>query len=225
MRSPSDTRAYRIHSCIVNVSAVPTRRRLQTRARLIDAALVVFAREGFGRSTVEQVCEQAGFSRGAFYSNFTSLDELFLAIWSQKSESLLGDLTDALAGELPPVKDLREAVEHVLALVPVDDEWFRVTSEFTAHALRNPPLRAVMAGREEAIQAALVPVLTQLLARVGRVVTDPEALGPALVAAHDGTSVQCLINPDDATARRRRTDLFVLIVTAHTAPSGTQEQS
>lgn len=191
-------------------------RRRQTRQRLLDAALVVFAREGFGRTTVEQVCEEAGFTRGAFYSNFTSLDELFLDIWEQKSDALRADLADALAGDLPPVADLREAVEHVLALVPVDDDWFRVTSEFTAHALRNPPLRAVMAAREEAIEAALMPVLTQMLARIGRGVTDPAALGSALIAAHDGTSVQCLIDPDDPGPRRRRTDLFVLIVEAHT---------
>ena len=58
-----------------------TRRRAQTRQLLLDAALEVFAEDGFGRATVEQVCERAGFTRGAFYSNFSSLDELFLAMW------------------------------------------------------------------------------------------------------------------------------------------------
>ncbi|WP_082599355.1 TetR/AcrR family transcriptional regulator [Nocardioides sp. Root151] len=199
----------------------PTRRRQQTRQRLLDAALVVFAREGFGRSTVEQVCEQAGFTRGAFYSNFTSLDELFLAIWEQRSDEMQSDLAAFLTQEPPPVTSLREAVEHVLSAVPLDDEWYRVTAEFTAHALRNPALRRVMAQREERIEAGLMPTLEALLARVGRRVIDPAALGPALVAVHDGTSVQCLIEPDNAAVLQRRTDLFVLLVTAHTVEADT----
>lgn len=193
-----------------------TARRQVTRQRLIDAAFTVFAREGFGRATVEKVCDEAGFSRGAFYSNFTSLDELFLAIWEQRAAQMRTELAGILSEDLPEVLTIREAVEYVLPLVPVEDEWYRVTAEFTAHALRNPPLRAVMEAREEAILAALMPILTDLLAHLGRVITDPDALGPALIAVHDGTSVQCLIESDAARAHARRADLFTLLVESHT---------
>ena len=53
-----------------------TKRRAETRQRLLDAALLVFAEDGFGRVSVEDVCERAGYTRGAFYSNFSSLDEV-----------------------------------------------------------------------------------------------------------------------------------------------------
>lgn len=49
-----------------------TRRRDETRARLVAAAAEVFAEQGITASTIEQVCERAGYSRGAFYSNFES---------------------------------------------------------------------------------------------------------------------------------------------------------
>ncbi len=194
-----------------------TRRRQATRQRLIAAALDAFAEQGFGATSVEQVCERAGFTRGAFYSNFTSLDELFLAAWSDQSERMVAALTALLAdADQPAVTTLREAVEHVLTAVPVDDHWYRITAEFTAHALRNPSLKRVMAAREEAIAAAVMPILASLLERVGRRVTDPAALGPALVAVHDGTTVQVLLEPDAEAARRRRTDLFALLVEHHT---------
>ena len=45
----------------------------------------VFAEQGFGRATVEDVCERAGYTRGAFYSNFASLDELFLALHTDRA--------------------------------------------------------------------------------------------------------------------------------------------
>ncbi len=211
---------HRIHSCIVTDAPALSRRRLATRQRLLHAALEVFAESGFGRATVEQVCERAGFTRGAFYSNFSSLDELFLAMWEQRSAVMLTDVRERAADLPAVVADVRQAVEHLLEAVPVDDAWYRVTAEFTAHALRNPGLKRVMAAREERILEALLPALEELLARAGRRVTDRDALGHALVAVHDGTTVQCLIESDPAAAARRRTDLFALVVDHHTEQTG-----
>ena len=195
-----------------------TRRRAQTRQRLLDAAREVFAREGFGRSTVEQVCEAAGFTRGAFYSNFTSLDELFLEMWAQESASLLARLHDVAEGGAPNVKDVRAAVERVLDALPVDTDWFQITSEFTAHAVRTPGLAQVMAAREDAIQEALAPVFDVLLAQVGRRVTNRVALGRSLVAAYDGTLTQLAVEPTSKAVRRHRIDLFTLLVEHYSEP-------
>ncbi|MFC6066285.1 TetR/AcrR family transcriptional regulator [Streptomyces ochraceiscleroticus] len=202
-----------------------TRRRAQTRQRLLDAALEVFAEEGFGRSTVDQVCERAGYTRGAFYSNFTSLDELFLAMWEQRSGAMLDDLRDALdrLGDLETVSP-DGALRAVLDAVPIDDAWYRVTAEFTAHALRNPSLRRVMAAREEAIHDTLLPLVEAALARAGRRVADRTGLGHALVAVHDGTSVQCLMEPDDEAVRQRREELFRHVVNAYSTAYSTQSE-
>lgn len=202
---------------------VVTRRRTATRQRLLDAAHDVFADQGFGRTTVEQVCERAGFTRGAFYSNFSSLDELFLAMWEQKSQAMVAGLRQVLRERMPErVATVREAVEFALTAVPIDEDWYRVTAEFTAHALRTPGMRWVMAAREHSIQQALLPAIEELLALSGREIVDRDALGQALVAVHDGTLVQCLIEPDDEVARARRTDLFVLVVDSHTKESDTR---
>jgi AcrR family transcriptional regulator len=76
-----------------------TRRRLtraeaqaQTRARLIDAARDVFARRGYYGATVEEVVAKAGYSRGAFYANFTDKADLFFAVLDQERERQFGDL-------------------------------------------------------------------------------------------------------------------------------------
>lgn len=192
-------------------------RRARTRDRLLDAALDVFAEEGFGRSTVEQVCERAGFSRGAFYSNFDSLDQLFLAMWERQSSRLLGGIAAAIAEASPPPgsRDLERSARRILGVIPVEDRWYRVSAEFTAHALRNPSLRAVVAARESAILAALMPIVETELAAAGRRVTDPVALGRALVAVHDGTSVQILLEPDDEQIVSARTQLFVCVLRSY----------
>lgn len=199
-----------------------TRRRAETRNRLLTAAYEAFAEEGFGRATVERVCERAGFTRGAFYSNFSSLDELFLAMWEQRSTAMLaqaGAILDEIA--VDGTDDVRTAVERLERAVPIDDGWYRITAEFTAHALRTPALRRVMAAREEVIVAALMPTIVAALARGGRTVPDPDAFGQALIAVHDGTSVQVLLEPDSHVVRERRTELFHHVVLAYsTATEG-----
>src|ERR1700690_4472568 len=73
-----------------------TRRRAETRARLLDAAFSVFATKGFGRTSIEDVCTAAGFTRGAFYSNFDTLDELFYALYQQRAEAIAAEVAAAL---------------------------------------------------------------------------------------------------------------------------------
>lgn len=196
-----------------------TARRARTRRRMLDAALQVFADEGFGRSTVEQICERAGYTRGAFYSNFTSLD-VFLAMWEERSQRMLADLREALGDVSAATPE--EALRAALRAIPVDDVWYRVTAEFTAHALRNPSLRRVMAAREQAILDTILPVVVEALARTGRRVPDVTALGQALVAVHDGTAVQVLLEPDSEAPARRREELFGHVLQAYSTP-GTEE--
>ncbi len=198
-----------------------TARRARTRQRLIDAALEVFAEEGFGRSTVEQVCDRAGYTRGAFYSNFCSLDELFLAMWEERSTRMLADVRAALREVSAAAPE--EALRAALAAIPVDDAWYRVTAEFTAHALRNPPLRRVMAAREQSILDTILPVVVDALRRTGRRVTDETALGHALVAVHDGTAVQVLLEPGSEAVRRRE-ELFMSVLRAYSTPIAEEPQ-
>ena len=193
-----------------------TRRRVETRNRLLTAAYEVFAEEGFGRASVERICERAGYTRGAFYSNFHSLDELFLALWEQRSAAMLADVRGALESVAADgVRDVHDAVRRLERAVPLEEAWFRISAEFTAHALRTPGLRRAVAAREEAIVAALMPTVLAALHRIGRGVTDPAALGRAIVAVHDGTAVQVLMEPDNPAIRRGRTDLLTHVVLAH----------
>jgi AcrR family transcriptional regulator len=87
---------------------------------LLDAALIVFADVGFGQATVEQVCAGVGYTRGAFYPNFASLDELFLAMWEQRSRVMVDGVKAALEGlDVAGADCVRAVVERVLRVIPV----------------------------------------------------------------------------------------------------------
>ena len=65
----------------------PDRRRAMTRQHLLDGAAIVFARNGFHGSTLDEVAATAGFSKGAVYSNFKSKDDLFLELFHERVET------------------------------------------------------------------------------------------------------------------------------------------
>src|ERR1700758_4794481 len=64
----------------------------QTRERLLDAALAIFMKKGFVATSVEDIAEAAGYTRGAFYSNFRSKPELFLELLRRDHETMKAGL-------------------------------------------------------------------------------------------------------------------------------------
>jgi AcrR family transcriptional regulator len=67
-------------------------------ARLLDAALAVFAERGFHAARVDDVCERAEVSHGTFYLYFASKDDLFRTL----VDDVVTEMRD-LAGELPTI--------------------------------------------------------------------------------------------------------------------------
>ncbi|NLH71165.1 MAG: TetR/AcrR family transcriptional regulator, partial [Brooklawnia sp.] len=90
-----------------------TPRREATRRRLIDSAVHEFAANGIDATSVEQISEAAGFTRGAFYSNFADKDELILAIVEDIHATTNELFSKAIEG-LPGGVSLDDAVRLVL---------------------------------------------------------------------------------------------------------------
>src|ERR1700744_5339450 len=64
----------------------------QTRQRLLDAAQTIFMKKGFVAASVEDIAGAAGYTRGAFYSNFRSKSELFLELLRRDHETMQAEL-------------------------------------------------------------------------------------------------------------------------------------
>ncbi|MET3808056.1 AcrR family transcriptional regulator [Nakamurella sp. UYEF19] len=176
-----------------------TKRRAETRARLLAAAAEVFAERGFGRATVEDVCERAGFSRGAFYSNFDSLDGLFFTLYAARSAGLV-DTLQQVVGRTQDDPSLAQVVDQVVAALPISRESHLLNLEFAAHALRHNDIALVLAAHRQALREALVPILRVGLAAAGMHVTagSLDDLARSVVAVQDGMFLQELLEPQDA---------------------------
>ncbi|MFG3103908.1 TetR/AcrR family transcriptional regulator [Streptomyces sp. NPDC048182] len=171
-----------------------TKRRVRTRADLLEAAFAVFAAKGFGRVSIEEVCQAAGYTRGAFYSNFASLDELFFALYRERADLIAGQVSGALALDGPEL-DLAAAVDRVTEVLLMDRDWLLVKTDFLTHAARRPDVaRTLLAHR-----ARLREAVAERLARAG--LGGVEDAAHAVVAAYDGVTVQLLLDQDAGRAR------------------------
>lgn len=121
-----------------DVSRPPSQRREQTRARLLDAAHEVFSEVGMDAASVEAICDRAGFTRGAFYSNFETKDELFLALVTRLSDAKL-DAVESRVQRLSPdgLIDISDLVGHLGAPFGEGMDPHLLT-EIRAQALRDP---------------------------------------------------------------------------------------
>jgi AcrR family transcriptional regulator len=117
------------------------RRRAATRERLLEAAREVLAREGIQGASVEHICEQAGFTRGAFYSNFTSKDDLVLAVFNRERELMFKTLHEAadpaVYAGMGVVEAFALVMDRFLLLQPQDREWYLVHAEFQLRGVRD----------------------------------------------------------------------------------------
>jgi AcrR family transcriptional regulator len=153
-----------------------TRRREESRRRLIEAARDTFAERGIRETPVELICERAGFTRGAFYSNFSSKEDLFLAVYQQETAIRQRLFAEAVASavELPAPGDLpalRAAVADMARWYVTahtgDETWFLLASEFKLQGMRRPELRArVEAVLQEGVDE-LSRVIEGFVARAG----------------------------------------------------------
>ncbi|GGU43736.1 TetR/AcrR family transcriptional regulator [Lentzea flava] len=187
-----------------------TRRRAETRQRLIEAAYATFSETGIRDTPVELICERAGFTRGAFYSNFASKEELFLAVYEvqmgDRADRLRAAVESALAAADPSDGDsvatvLREAAALFMESPAADETWYLLNAEFRAQALRQPELRASTAAAERVFHDALAPLLQDMLDRLGlRLTVDPHAAVITIITLYETMLQRALLNETPSTA-------------------------
>ncbi|GGY59504.1 TetR family transcriptional regulator [Streptomyces geysiriensis] len=191
-----------------------TRRRLRTRAKLLDAAFEVFAAKGFGRVSIEEVCEAAGYSRGAFYSNFDTLDELFFALYRQRADEIAEQVSEALAGDGPDL-DVPAAVDRVTEVLLLDRAWLLVKTDFLVHAARDTDVARTLLEHRARLRGAIADRLARARGHtpLPAVLGDAESAAHAVVAAYDGVTTQLLLDRDVEHARVRLGQLLTALLT------------
>ncbi|MGV8881850.1 MAG: TetR/AcrR family transcriptional regulator [Rhodoglobus sp.] len=184
-----------------------TRSRENTRARLLDAAAEVFAGVGLDAASVEAVCDRAGFTRGAFYSNFESKDELFLELAARvTSERVNAVKARVKAWETNPsfaegLLDPLQLVEQVLDIDGDDRLGILLMSEIRNHALRDPVLAAAYLKQDDEMVGSVTQIISDIV-RAGllKLRVPPEHVARMMLTTWESAAVRGAITGLDHEA-------------------------
>ncbi len=152
---------------------VLSKRRAQTRERLVQAATQVVAEHGFHAATVDRIAERAGFSIGALYSNFASKDELLFAVFDGHLVWFQQRLQAATDDENP-----ESVLARWMGSLAQEPDQFLVFIEFWAYAVRKAKVRKQFEKRMTQMRSAVAAAVTRRTEVTG---TSP-ALPPDLIA-------------------------------------------
>lgn len=179
-----------------------TGKRAVTTTRLLASAAEVFAECGFNGASIEMICERAGFTRGAFYSNFASKDELFFAMFEAHAGVLLTRLRTALEQASGAADPLQHFASLASRQSDDDRQWFLISTEFTLYAIRNPAAAAALARKDEAVRREIARIFIELLAAAGReFIIDSALVARFAVALREGGNAQEFVEPGSLDAR------------------------
>src|SRR5436853_7658208 len=116
-------------------------RRAHTRMCLMEAAGKIFSRQGLQQASIDDVAEEAGYTKGAFYANFKSKEELFLAMLDERFAARLKEIDAAVASDETLEVQAQQAGADFARFLGADRSWQRLFFEFAAHAARNEEFR------------------------------------------------------------------------------------
>ena len=169
-----------------------------TRARLLDAAAVLFARKGFGGASVEEIAEAAGYTIGAVYAQFGSKAQLMVELISSRVSERVAEVAQIVErrggedGRFP-----MQALDELLTSV-AEKNWddAPLQAEFWLYAVRNPEVLHAFGARLQEPKHALAEVLDGVVARHAPGAEEHvDALATVTFALFEGLVRQRRIDP------------------------------
>jgi AcrR family transcriptional regulator len=176
--------------------------REQTRRSLLDAARRVFGKRGFGGAALDDIAEEAGYTRGALYYNFPGgKEDLFLALLEDRIEARIEATESAFSNGgredvASTLAQARDAAADAGAAVRENREWQLLFFEFALHAARDRRFARRMAASEGRLRAFLAALIEERAAALGGEPPIPaESLARALNALANGVMLDRLVEP------------------------------
>jgi AcrR family transcriptional regulator len=173
--------------------------RAQTCERLLEAARTVFLKDGIEAASIEDVAEAAGYSRGAFYSNFESKDDLLCAVLDRELRNE-GQEIEAIVAALPAA-DLMAKLRQYYVELGNDEAHCAFWLGLQLHAIRNSAIRPRVAElmrkkREHAI--AMIRRIYQAIGKEPPGSVETVALG--LMSIAQGLAITRMLDPESISA-------------------------
>jgi AcrR family transcriptional regulator len=165
-------------------------KRQETKEKLLRSAEQLFNQGGYEKASVDLIAENAGFSKGAFYSNFESKEAIFLELLEASKRRKIEALEYLVAQEMS-AEELLAAIRNYQAGPDSDFDFAQLAVEFQLQASRDPTFAKAYAKLNRNYRDSLIGVLEKLYAKLGRIPPAPvKDLADILMATIAGLLLQ-----------------------------------
>ncbi len=165
-----------------------------TRARLIRAAEKIFARDGFEAAKLQEIAAEAGYTRGAFYANFESKEDLFLALLEGEISSRISTV-EQMTRDLTDPKEKLHAFREFFLTICQDRRWSLLALEFKLFAVRHPEVKARLTAMNRRLVGPRIGLLQAIMEGSGRKLpTSPQAVAMSLSAVTNALSLEHMLD-------------------------------
>lgn len=177
---------------------IPTSRHQEktgiTRARFLQAAEKIFARDGFDAAKLEEIASDAGYTRGAFYANFDTKEDLFLALLEREISSRIANLRKHIARYENPSGKLSALRDFWLDMC-LDRRWSLLALEFKLFAVRHPEVKTRLVAMHRKLVSSGVELLQQIMDGLGRKLpVSAHAAGIAFFVLSSGLTMEHMLD-------------------------------
>jgi AcrR family transcriptional regulator len=179
-----------------NRERIPQQVRTQTtRRKLLRSAEHIFARDGFEAASIEDIAEAAGYSRGAFYANFKSKEDLFMALLEDFVRRRVADVESLMERANSP-KEQAELLRDYYAHIAIQRQWALIFLEYKLFAARHPKARARLQQRLRGLRAGGAQILHRLSTALGhRTPVSSMTAAVAMGALSNALLLEQLVDP------------------------------
>jgi AcrR family transcriptional regulator len=183
----------------------------RTRSSLMQSAARIFCKRGLERASIDEVAEDAGFTKGAFYANFKSKEELYLAMLDERFAQRIAETDRAFGGAEPPPEQARHAAADFARSLRPEDE--RLFLEFATYALRDESFREELLTRFATLRERLERVYRRRAEEYGLELDIPmERVVRMVVAMADGWALWHLLDPEEVDEELLESMFYVFTV-------------
>jgi AcrR family transcriptional regulator len=166
----------------------------RNRALVLEAARRVFLSRGYHAATVEEIADEAGFSRGVVYSRFGTKADMFLALLTDRVAERAAQ--NAAAAGKPAGAGFSAMHELARRAEAASAGWRLLVTEFRVHAARDPELSRRYAAVHAATVDGLASAVASAAERDGRTLAVPaRRLAELLLAVETGVALEQLADP------------------------------
>jgi AcrR family transcriptional regulator len=168
----------------------------ETRARILESSIKLFSNRGFNAASVDDICEEAGVSKGAFYHHFESKQTLFLALldgWLQTIDNAIEASRDKTAPET--FMQMTEAFPYIFGTA---GEGLPMFLEFWLQASRDDKIWQASIMPYRRYHKYFTALIKKGVDEGSFVEVDPEIASRLIVSTAMGLLLQSLLDPKGA---------------------------